>query len=233
MVLDSWGLGKNFDYGRGLTALFEGPSGTGKTHCARALAGELSHRLVTVNLGQVENRFVGESEKNLLRIFEQADPETILFFDEADAVFTRRMESNNPMATHVNRMVCVLLREMERFDGTLILATNRGLHLDSAFERRIAFRIHFPRPDAEQRRGIWRGMLGVDSLPVADNLDVDELAESYDLSGGQIKTAVLNAAFAAAEEGCLSMNHLRRAASYAVSAPKSSPIGFHQTALVP
>ncbi|MCK5806496.1 MAG: ATP-binding protein, partial [Lentisphaeria bacterium] len=199
VVLEKWGLGKLFDYGQGLTALFEGPSGTGKTHCARALAGELSYRLVTVNLAQVENRYIGESEKNLQRIFDEADSETILFFDEADAFFTCRSDSDAPMTSHINRMVCVLLREMERFDGTLILATNRSVSLDSAFERRIAYRIHFPRPDVEQRSRIWQSMLAPDSLPVATELDMTELAEHYDLTGGQIKTVVLNAAFAAAE----------------------------------
>jgi SpoVK/Ycf46/Vps4 family AAA+-type ATPase len=230
LVMEDWGLGRRLDYGRGLTALFEGPSGTGKTHCTRALAGELGYRLVTVDLAQVENKYIGESEKNLLRIFRETGPETIVFFDEADAVFTRRMGSDSPMATHANRMVCVLLRELERFDGTVILATNRALCLDPAFERRIAFRIHFPRPDARQRREIWQGMLSVESLPVETSLDIEELAR-HDLSGGQIKTALLNAAFAAAGDGLLTMAHLRDAAGR-LSSPRGAPrIGFRQAAV--
>jgi SpoVK/Ycf46/Vps4 family AAA+-type ATPase len=180
-----------------MTLLFSGPPGVGKTACAEGLAAELGLSILVADYGQVENCFVGETEKNISRLFrEAASHRALLFLDEADAVLANR---DRAFRNWEVRAVNVLLQQIERYEGVCILATNRLEDLDRALERRVSIKIRFERPDTEQRRRIWE-ILVPPSLPLADDVDLDSLAE-YDLSGGEIKNALLNAARAALTRG--------------------------------
>jgi AAA+ superfamily predicted ATPase len=190
VLLDDWGLGNILPYGRGVTALFAGPPGVGKTASAEALANELGKPLLTANYAQMENCFVGETEKNIARVFREAmETNAVLFWDEADAMLYSRETGNRSWE---NRQVNVLLQELERFEGLCIMATNRKLALDEALERRMTVKIEFERPGADLRREIWRKHLPP-NMPVSSDVNLDWLARA-DLTGGEIKNAVLNAA---------------------------------------
>ncbi len=189
-LMDEWGLGRQITYGRAVTLLFEGPPGVGKTAAAEALAAELDRHILVVDYAQIQNCFVGETEKRIARTFRNAARhDAVLFWDEADAMFFNRDASTHSWEV---REVNVLLQELERFEGVCILATNRKVSLDPALERRISLKVHFDRPDAAMRTKIWRKLLP-EALPLADDVDFGEL-RGADLSGGQIKNVVLNAA---------------------------------------
>lgn len=190
VLVDDWGFGNILPYGRGVTALFAGPPGVGKTASAEALAHELGKPLLTVNYAEIENCFVGETEKNISRVFrEAADAGAVLFFDEADGMLYSREVGNRSWE---NRQVNVLLQELERFEGLCIMATNRKLALDEALERRMALKIDFERPGPDLRRQIWRKLLP-SRMPISPDVNIDRLAEA-ELTGGEIKNAVLGAA---------------------------------------
>jgi SpoVK/Ycf46/Vps4 family AAA+-type ATPase len=190
VLLDDWGLGRILPYGRGVTVLFAGPPGVGKTASAEAIANELGKPLLTANYAEIENCFVGETEKNISRVFrEAAEAGAVLFLDEADGMVYSRDAGNR---TWENRQVNVLLQELERFDGLCIMATNRKLALDEALERRMTVKIEFEKPGADLRRQIWRKHLP-SRMPIGADVNIDRLAEA-DLTGGEIKNAVLNAA---------------------------------------
>ena len=189
-LLNAWGLGEHFTYGRGVTMLFHGPPGTGKTACAEALAHELGKPLMVANYAEVQNCFVGVTEKNIVSLFrEAAQQNALLFWDEADAMFYDRDSATRNWEV---RDVNVLLEQIERFEGVCVLATNRKVSLDSALERRIAMKVEFPRPTQSMRRELWRRLVAK-KMPLAADVDFDRLA-SADLSGGEIKNAILNAA---------------------------------------
>src|SRR5438093_2574951 len=211
-VLDVWKMGGPSARRRGLTALFAGPSGTGKTMAAEVLAGELGLDLYTVDLATVVDKYVGETEKNLDRIFAEAERiNGVILFDEADALFGKRSEVSDAHDRYANVEVAYLLQRMELFDGIAILATNLRANLDEAFTRRLDSLVDFPEPDAEYRRRLWERSLGSDMPRVAD-LDLDFLAESFKLSGGAIRNIAVAAAYAAAEaQHPLDMGDLVRA----------------------
>ncbi|NLV42879.1 MAG: ATP-binding protein [Candidatus Hydrogenedentes bacterium] len=189
-LLDDWGLGEVFHYGRGATLLFYGPPGTGKTATAEAIASELGRPLLAADYSQIQNCFVGQTEKNIVKAFRKArQAEAVLFWDEADAMFYDRDSARYNWEV---RNVNVLLQEIERFEGVCILATNRKTSLDKAFERRISAKVEFPRPDRALRERLWRKLLP-GRLPLADDVSVARLSE-MDLSGGEIKNVILNAA---------------------------------------
>ncbi len=192
-----WGLGKVVPYGRAVTLLFSGPPGVGKTAAARALAFELGRPLLVVDYAEVQNCFVGQTEKNIVRAFRGARRSgAVLFWDEADAMFHDREAASRPFESrHVN----VLLQELERFEGVCVLATNRKIVLDRALARRIAVKVEFRSPDRGMRRRIW-GLLLPPELPLDDDVDLDRLAGA-DLTGGEIKNAVVNAAGFASVRG--------------------------------
>jgi SpoVK/Ycf46/Vps4 family AAA+-type ATPase len=172
-----------------VTALFAGPPGVGKTLAAEAIAAELGRPILTVTYAQIQNKWVGETEKNIVRVFrEAAETAAVLFWDEADAMFYDRDSADRNWEV---RDVNVLLQELERFEGVCILATNRKASLDRALERRISLKIEFERPDAELRRKIWRRLIPA-RLPIAEDVDFDAFAQR-DLTGGEIKNIVLNA----------------------------------------
>ncbi len=211
-VLDVWKMGGPSARRRGLTALFAGPSGTGKTMAAEVLAGELGLDLYTVDLATVVDKYVGETEKNLDRIFAEAERVNgVILFDEADALFGKRSEVSDAHDRYANVEVAYLLQRMELFDGIAILATNLRANLDEEFTRRLDSLVDFPEPEEEYRRQLWERSLGT-AMPRADDLDLRFLAESFQLAGGAIRNIVVAAAYAAAEHGRpLSMAHLIRA----------------------
>ncbi|MDV7390898.1 ATP-binding protein [Arthrospira platensis SPKY1] len=196
-VYDAWGFRDKMSRGLGLSALFAGESGTGKTMAAEVLANELRLNLYRIDLSAVVSKYIGETEKNLRRLFDAAeDGGAILFFDEADALFGKRSEVKDSHDRYANIEINYLLQRMEAYRGLAILATNRKSALDSAFMRRLRFVVNFAFPDLAQRRAIWRRILPPQT-PQAD-LDFDHLAR-LNLTGGSIQNVALNAAFLAAQ----------------------------------
>jgi hypothetical protein len=211
-VLDVWKMGGPSARRRGLTALFAGPSGTGKTMAAEVLASELGLDLYTVDLATVVDKYVGETEKNLDRIFGEAERVNgVILFDEADALFGKRSEVSDAHDRYANVEVAYLLQRMEQFEGIAVLATNLRANLDEAFTRRLDALVDFPDPEEEYRRRLWERSLGT-TMPRDANLDLDFLARAFKLSGGAIRNIVVAAAYAAAEEQrAMSMADLIRA----------------------
>jgi SpoVK/Ycf46/Vps4 family AAA+-type ATPase len=211
-VLSEWGYERTVARTQGLKVLFAGESGTGKTMAAQVLAAELGLDLFRVDLATVVSKYIGETEKNLERIFSAADgSNAILFFDEADALFGKRSEVSDSHDRYANIEVAYLLQRMEAYPGAVILATNFKRNIDDAFIRRLDFVVDFPFPEAEDRKLIWRLVLP-NEAPLADDLDLDFLAAQFKLSGGAIRNCSLAAAFRAAdEESPIRMSHLVRA----------------------
>ncbi len=211
-VYDDWGLRRGGGRGEGIAALFGGESGTGKTMAAEAVAGVLGLDLYTVNLATVVDKYIGETEKNLERIFTEAEGVNgVLFFDEADALFGKRSDVSDAKDRYANVEVAYLLQRMEQFDGIAILATNLRGNVDDAFTRRLAVMVDFPVPDEVQRRRLWERSLGP-KISRSPDLDLDFLAHSFQLCGGSIRNVVVTAAFLAADAGTpVGMSELTRA----------------------
>jgi hypothetical protein len=211
-VLRDWAMRPGGGRGRGICALFAGDSGTGKTMSAEVIAGELGLDLYTVNLATVVDKYVGETEKNLERIFtEAAGVNGVLLFDEADAIFGKRSEVRDAHDRYANIETAYLLQRMESFDGLAILATNLRANVDEAFTRRLDAVVDFPAPDEAQRRELWERCLGR-LLPRGDDVDLDFCARAFELSGGNIRSIALTAAYFVASAGRpLSMTDLVRA----------------------
>ncbi|MBM4366279.1 MAG: AAA family ATPase [Deltaproteobacteria bacterium] len=225
-VLERWGLGKKLSYGTGITALFWGPPGTGKTHCAEAIAGELNRPLLVASFASLRSMWVGQTEKNIEALFADArGHDAVLFIDECDALLTARGESHGNR--HDDIAIDVLLVQIERFEGVVILASNLAERLDKALARRVAYNLHFPAPDAGARARIWQGFL-VPELPVEGEIDVAALAQRHRLTGGQIKNAVMRAAYRAARAKLpLSQAIFDEAAAEESGAgPQARPVGF-------
>jgi SpoVK/Ycf46/Vps4 family AAA+-type ATPase len=208
-VLDEWGFGRKLSLGKGLTALFSGPSGTGKTMAAGIISNELGLDLYKIDLSQVVSKYIGETEKNLDRIFSAAEASNaVLFFDEADALFGKRSQVKDSHDRYANVEISYLLQKMEEHDGIAILATNLHNNMDEAFVRRLAFMVPFPFPEEEDRLRIWLG-IWPRQMPRAANIDLEFLARQFKLAGGNIKNIALAAAFLAAEDGqVVGMDHL-------------------------
>jgi hypothetical protein len=211
VVLTDWGFGRALAGGQGLKVLFAGESGTGKTMAAQVLANGLGLDLYRIDLATVVSKYIGETEKNLDRIFGAAEgSNAILFFDEADSVFGKRSEIRDSHDRYANIEVAYLLQKMESYAGAVILATNFRHNVDEAFLRRLDFVIDFPFPEADDRERIWRLLLPA-SAPIAEDVDVRFLAERFKLSGGSIRNAAVAAAFMAADAGGpIGMRHLVR-----------------------
>ncbi len=198
-VYEEWGFGLRDERGLGISALFAGPSGTGKTLAAEVLANELRLDLYRIDLSSVVSKYIGETEKNLRRIFDAAEGGgVILLFDEADALFGRRSEVKDSHDRYANLEVSYLLQRMESYRGLAILTTNMKQAIDVAFLRRIRFIVNFTFPDATQRQRIWQRVFPPDT-PL-DRLDWGKLAQ-FHLAGGNIRSIALNAAFLAADSG--------------------------------
>ena len=208
-VLDTWGVGQKLASSRGVTVLFSGPPGTGKTMAAEIIADELGLDLYKIDLSTVVSKYIGETEKNIEHIFKEAErSNAILFFDEADALFGKRSEVRDSHDRYANIEISYLLQRMEAYDGVTILATNLRGNLDEAFTRRLQFAVNFPFPEAEDRRRIWSTLFPED-VPHAPDLDFDYLAENFRLAGGNIRNIIVSAAYLAAADGhCVTMDHL-------------------------
>jgi SpoVK/Ycf46/Vps4 family AAA+-type ATPase len=213
IVYGEWGFARKLSRGTGLNALFTGPPGTGKTMAAEVIANELQLDLYQIDLSQVVSKYIGETEKNLYRIFEEAQSSNaILFFDEADALFGKRSEVKDAHDRYANIEIGYLLQKMEEYEGIAILATNLRQNLDEAFVRRMQFIVEFPFPDEEYRRRIWEAVFPIET-PLDLNVDFSVLARVVKMAGGNIKNVALGAAFYAAGDGkVIRMPHLIRAA---------------------
>ncbi|GAA2224032.1 ATP-binding protein [Streptomyces amakusaensis] len=200
-VLGAWGMRPGGGRGRGVSALFAGDSGTGKTMSAEVIAADLGLDLYTVDLATVIDKYVGETEKNLERIFsEAAGVNGVLLFDEADAIFGKRSDVKDAHDRYANVESAYLLQRMESFDGLAILATNLRANLDDAFTRRLDLVIDFPVPAPPQRLLLWHHSLGP-HLPRAPDLDLPFCADNFELAGGNIRSIAVTAAYLAAETG--------------------------------
>jgi SpoVK/Ycf46/Vps4 family AAA+-type ATPase len=199
-VYEDLGFGGKHAYGRGVSALFSGPPGTGKTMVAGIMARELDMELFRIDLSRVVSKWIGETEKNLGRVFDEAAlSHAIILFDEADSLFAKRTEVKSSVDRYANLEVNYLLQRMEAYEGVSILTTNFEDTIDEAFKRRLNFRIEFPFPEVEDREKLWPIMLPK-QLPRAEDIDWHHLAKRFELSGGNIRNAVLRAAFYSVEE---------------------------------
>jgi SpoVK/Ycf46/Vps4 family AAA+-type ATPase len=211
-VYGRWGFAERSNRGLGISALFAGASGTGKTMAAEVLANELELDLYKIDLSQVVSKYIGETEKNLRRVFDAAEEGgAILLFDEADAIFGKRSEVKDSHDRYANIEVSYLLQRMEAYSGLAILTTNMKSSLDTAFLRRIRFVVHFPFPDAAQRAAIWQRIFPPETP--TQGLRPERLAQ-LNIAGGNIRNIALAAAFLAAEEdeAPVSMGHMLQAA---------------------
>jgi SpoVK/Ycf46/Vps4 family AAA+-type ATPase len=213
LVYGQWEFGKKLSLGKGINALYSGHPGTGKTMAAEIIANELTLDLYKIDLSQVISKYIGETEKSLNRIFQEAQAgSAILFFDEADALFGKRTEVKDSHDRYANIEVSYLLQKMEEYDGIAILATNLRQNIDEAFLRRMQFIVEFPFPNEEHRRRIWE-VIFPSKAPVAADVDFNLLARSIRLAGGNLKSIGLAAAFhAAGDGGVIRQEHLINAA---------------------
>lgn len=213
-VLERWGLGRRIHRGTGILCLFNGDPGTGKTFSAEVIAAELGLELMHINVASIVDKYIGETEKNLERIFALARPDlNLLLFDEADSIFGKRTAVKQGNDRYANMEVNVLLQLIEQFTGIAVLTTNLKSGIDSAFGRRISFKVDFPLPGERERARIWRVLLPK-YVPVAGAIDYTELALT-ELSGGAIKNAVLRAGYSAAlQDRLIAMDDLLDAAHY-------------------
>jgi hypothetical protein len=211
LVLHRWGFGAKLSHGTGLSVLFSGPPGTGKTMAAEVLARELDVDLYKVDLSGIVSKYIGETEKNLARIFAEARTgNAILFFDEADALFGKRTEVSDAHDRYANIETSYLLQQMEEYEGIVVLATNLRQNIDDAFTRRIRFIVEFPFPESEDRRRIWQTLFPP-GAPLAADVDFARLAKEFPVTGANIKNIALNAAFlAAADAGTIGSSHILR-----------------------
>ena len=211
-VLHEWGFDRRLTLGKGLYALFLGPSGTGKTLAAEVIANSLGLDLLRVDLAAVVSKYIGETEKNLERIFRSAEgADAVLFFDEADALFGRRSEIKDAHDRYANIEVDYLLQRLEQYEGVVVLASNLAQNIDESFTRRMQFTVDFPFPGEPQRLAIWRTHFPPET-PIERDVDFAYMAHEFKIAGGNIRKIVLNAAFLAADDGgAVGMRHLLKA----------------------
>lgn len=201
IVYDKWDFKSKIGYGRGLSMLFEGPTGTGKTMAASIIGNELGIPVFKIDISKMFSKFIGETEKNLGEVFDIANNNNaILFFDETDALFGKRSEIKDSHDKHANIETSYLLQKMEEYDGITIMTTNFLENIDEAFLRRISYIIHFPFPEYEQRLAMWKTVFPIESN-LGKNIDFEFLAEKFELSGAMIKNSAVSAAFLAVGTG--------------------------------
>lgn len=215
IVYGKWGFDKKLSYGKGLSMLFSGPPGTGKTMAAQVIAKKVSLEIYKIDLSQVISKYIGETEKNLNEIFTEAKySNAILFFDETDALFGKRSEVKDSHDKYANIETAYLLQKMEEYDGISIMATNYLQNIDEAFMRRINYIIKFPFPDAKYREMLWQSLYTKET-PLSKDIDFKYLGEKFQIAGGNIKNIVIASAFLAAENNeSVSMKHIVYAAKH-------------------
>jgi AAA+ superfamily predicted ATPase len=212
VVYDKWGFDRKLSLGKGISILFSGPPGTGKTMAAEIIAAELSLDLYKIDLSSMVSKYIGETEKNLARVFREAETSNaILFFDEADALFGKRSEVRDSHDRYANIEVGYLLQRMEEYEGIVILATNFRRNMDEAFVRRLHCTVDFPFPDEADRRQIWETIWPKET-PRHGDVDLDHISRRFEIAGGNIRNIALGAAFLAADNGgAVKMQHLLHA----------------------
>lgn len=215
VVYDKWGFDKRLAYGKGVSMLFAGPPGTGKTMAAQVVASDLGIEMYKVDLSQVVSKYIGETEKNLNQVFSEAKKSNvILFFDETDAILGKRTEVKDSHDKNANLETAYLLQKMEEYDGITVMTTNYKENIDSAFFRRISYVIHFSFPDEKARRAIWKGIFPQET-PLGEDVDLDYLARQFSITGGSIKNIALVASFMAARKDVpVGMEHILRATQF-------------------
>ena len=200
IVGEEWGFFEKTPYSRGISVLFYGPPGTGKTMAVQVIAAELGLELYRIDLSKMVSKYIGETEKNISSLFERAKQmNVILFFDEADSLFAKRSEVKDSNDRNANAETAHFLQKMEEYEGMVILATNLVDQIDDAFRRRIKFMIPFRFPDVETRKKLWHSLIP-DKTPLDDGIDLDFFAETFELSGSQIKEILWNAAYIAVSD---------------------------------
>jgi len=226
-VFNDYGIGEKILYGKGTTMVFCGPPGTGKTATAEAIARALNKKMGVVDYPSIYSRWVGESEENIKNVFWEARVvDCVLVFDEADACFGVRVEGKGAADRSFNLMTNILMQEVERFKGILILTTNREFAFDPAFDRRFLYKVNFDLPDEKQREQIWRILLK-DCTKLSPDVSFGELARQYPLSGGQIKNAVLKAVMrCSAENREITMSDLKTVAAEERGEKEKKRLGF-------
>lgn len=212
VVYNEWGFSQRFPQGQGVKVLFSGASGTGKTMAAAVIAREVGLDLYAIDLSGIVSKYIGETEKNLDRVFAAThNSNAILFFDECDALFGKRSEVKDAHDRYANIEVAYLLQKMEAHEGAVIMATNFSRNMDQAFARRMQYVIEFPVPDAPLRERLWRGMFPANA-PLSSDIDFTFIAEHFALAGGDIRNVALDAAFLAVQDrGEIAMRHIVRA----------------------
>jgi SpoVK/Ycf46/Vps4 family AAA+-type ATPase len=213
-VMQDWGFAQKLPYGRSISALFSGAPGTGKTMVATLIGNELGLEVFRVDLSRVVSKYIGETEKNLARVCDEASRcRAAILFDEADSLFAKRTEVATSNDRYANLEVNFLLQRLEQHDGVVLLTSNAATSIDPAFLRRLRYRVDFPEPDEVERAQLWAAMMPR-TAPLAGDVDLVELGRRFKLTGGHIKNAVVRAAFLAASEGlgAISQDALVRAA---------------------
>lgn len=212
-VYEQWRFGEKVGRALGVSALFSGPPGTGKTMAAGLIARELKVELYQVDISKIVSKWIGETEKNLASLFDAAEAgHAIVLFDEADALFSKRTEVKSSNDRYANQEVNYLLQRMEAFAGIVILTTNHDTAIDEAFQRRLSIHVRFPMPEPEERLRLWQALLP-SAAPTSGDLGLEKLADHFRMSGGYIRNAVLRAAFlAASERKSIGATHLAQAA---------------------
>ena len=212
---EGWGLKRKNAYGNGVSVLLYGPPGTGKTMAAQVIANELTLPLYRVDISQISSKYIGETEKNLGAIFNAAaKANVILFFDEADALFSKRTDVSDSHDKYANNETAFLLQKIEEYNGMSILSTNYYNNFDDAFVRRITYAVHMERPDAATRYTLWTTILP-NTAKVSEDIDFHFFAEKFDLSGSNIKAILFNAAYMTGAEGVpVNMKHIIRSMEY-------------------
>jgi hypothetical protein len=212
-VYEQWGFGAKVGKGLGVSALFSGPPGTGKTMVAGLIAKELGLELYQVDISKIVSKYIGETEKNLASLFDAAEAgHAILLFDEADSLFGKRTDVKSSNDRYANFETNYLLQRLETFTGICLLTSNHESNMDPAFQRRLSLHLRFELPDADERAKLWQAVLPA-SAPLAGVIDFAALGRRYAMSGGYIKNAALRAAFVAADRGeAISALHLEKAA---------------------
>lgn len=207
-VYDDWGFSQKIAYGRGISMLFYGSPGTGKTMGAQVIANTLQLELYKVDLSSIMSKYIGETEKNLGKIFDELKKsQSILFFDEADALFSKRSEIKDSNDKYSNAQTAYLLQKMEEYEGIVILSTNYLQNFDEAFKRRFKHIVEFPFPDKNNRLDIWKTVWS-SKAPLSCDIDFEYLSD-FELSGSNIKNiAVASAFLAASEDLTISMKHI-------------------------
>lgn len=234
-ILDAWGFGTTYRGGQGISALFKGPSGTGKTLTAEAIAGELSRPLRVVTAPNLLSRYVGETDVHVSKLFRTLrGKQDILLIDEAECLLGQRVAAITSTDHYYNTHVNTFLTELDRHPGVVIFSTNLAEHMDKAFDRRIRWKLTFPLPDQEARVDIWRKSIPQEA-PLSEDVDFHLLAVRYPISGGLIRNAVLQAAYmAASSDSTICMQDLCKAAAAedGYRASSKAVIGFSIDAAV-